>query len=99
MSFSAAVLHLRDFVAIPSINPMGRTDIDARWVGEERYAECVRQVLKRLGVDAVLVGKGSRRSVVGEARAGRDAETLLVASHLDTVPVDNMSIDPFDPVI
>ena len=99
MSFSAAVLHLRDFVAIPSINPIGRTDIDARWVGEERYAECVRQVLKRLGVDAVLVGKGSRRSVVGEARAGRDAETLLVASHLDTVPVDNMSIDPFDPVI
>jgi acetylornithine deacetylase len=99
MSLSVAVRHLRDFVAIPSVNPMGRTDIDARWVGEERYAECVRQVLGRLGVDAVLVGKGQRRSVVGEARAGRDAETLLVASHLDTVPVDNMRIDPFDPVI
>ena len=99
MSLSVAVRHLRDFVAIPSVNPMGRTDIDARWVGEERYAECVRQVLARLGVDAVLVGEGQRRSVVGEARAGRDAETLLVASHLDTVPVDNMSIDPFDPVI
>ena len=27
------------------------------------------------------------------------AETLLVASHLDTVPVDGMVIDPFDPVV
>jgi acetylornithine deacetylase len=50
-------------------------------------------------VDSVLVGAGSRRSVVGQARASRAAETLLVASHLDTVPVDNMIIDPFDPVL
>jgi len=78
---------------------MGRADIDARWVGEQRYAEHVHQQLGRLGIGSVLIGEGSRRSVVGEVRAGRDAETLLVASHLDTVPVDNMVIDPFDPVV
>lgn len=100
MSSSAAVRHLRDYVAIPSVNPMGRSDIDARWVGEERYAEHVHQQLKRLGVDSVLIGRDKRRSVVGQARPARSSvETLLVASHLDTVPVDNMVIDPFDPVV
>jgi acetylornithine deacetylase/succinyl-diaminopimelate desuccinylase-like protein len=99
MSLSAAVRHLRDYVAIPSVNPMGRSDIDPAWVGEERYAEHVHQQLSRLRVDSVLVGKGNRRSVVGQVRAARAADTLLVASHLDTVPVDNMLIDPFDPVL
>lgn len=99
MSFSTAVRYLRDYVAIPSVNPMGRSDIDARWVGETRYAERVHADLRRMGVDSVLVGEGGRRSVVGQARAAQAAETLLVASHLDTVPVDNMIIDPFDPVV
>src|SRR5690606_8096832 len=58
------------------------------------------QQLKRLGVDSVLIGRDKRRSVVGQARPARSSvETLLVASHLDTVPVDNMVIDPFDPVV
>lgn len=100
MSASAAVRHLRDYVAIPSVNPMGRSDIDPRWVGEARYAEHVHHQLRRLGIDSVLVGAEARRSVVGQVRAARaDAETLLVASHLDTVPVDNMVIAPFDPVV
>jgi acetylornithine deacetylase len=99
MSLSAAVRHLRDYVAIPSVNPMGRSDIDPRWVGEARYAEHVHRELVQLGVDSVLIGKGSRRSVVGQVRASRAADTVLVASHLDTVPVDNMIIDPFDPVV
>jgi acetylornithine deacetylase/succinyl-diaminopimelate desuccinylase-like protein len=99
MSLSAAVRHLRDYVAIPSVNPMGRSDIDPRWLGEERYASHVHAQLGRLGIDSVLIGRDGRRSVVAEVRASRDAETLLVASHLDTVPVDNMVIDPFDPVI
>jgi acetylornithine deacetylase/succinyl-diaminopimelate desuccinylase-like protein len=99
MSLSAAVRHLRDYVAIPSVNPMGRSDIDARWVGEARYAEHVHRQLSALGIDSVLIGSGARRSVVAEVRASRPLDTLLVASHLDTVPVDNMVIDPFDPVI
>ncbi len=99
MTYSTAVRHLRDYVAIPSVNPMGRTDIDPRWLGEERYAELVHQQLRKLGVDSVLVGTGTRRSVVGEVRVSGSAETVMIASHLDTVPVDNMTIDPFDPVV
>ncbi len=90
---------LREYVAIPSVNPMGRSDIPAEWTGERRYAEHVHAQLRALGLDAVLVGKGERRSVVGEARAPGARDTVLVASHLDTVPVDAMEIPPFDPRI
>jgi acetylornithine deacetylase len=99
MSHSAAVRYLRDYVAIPSVNPLGRADIEPALLYEDRYAERVQQQLQQLGVSAVLVGTAPRRSVVAEVRAARAAETLLVASHLDTVPVDHMSIDPFDPVV
>jgi acetylornithine deacetylase len=96
---SPSIRHLRDLVAIPSVNPMGRDDLPAEIVGEQAMAEHVAQVLGRLGVDAELVGRGGRTSVIGEARVSNSADTLLVASHLDTVPVDGMEIDPFDPVI
>jgi acetylornithine deacetylase len=98
-SLSPAIRHLRDLVAIPSVNPMGREDLPAEIVGEQIIAEHVASVLRNLGLDAELVGRGGRTSVVAEARAGESAGTLLVASHLDTVPVDGMEIDPFDPVI
>lgn len=78
---------------------MGRTDIDPAWLGEERYALCVQQQLQKLRVDSVIVGQGQRRSVVAEVRCAQPSDTLLVASHLDTVPVDNMTIAPFDPSI
>ena len=96
---ATSIRHLRDLVAIPSVNPMGRDDLPAEIVGEQAMAEHVAAVLSRLGMDAALVGRSGRISVVAEASVSKDADTLLVASHLDTVPVDGMEIDPFDPVI
>jgi acetylornithine deacetylase len=96
---TASIRLLRDMVAIPSVNPMGREDLPPDMVGEQRIAEYVRAALSRIGLDARLVGTAGRTSVIAEARVGPQAETLLVASHLDTVPVDGMEIDPFDPVI
>src|SRR5262249_17256992 len=52
---------------------------------------------RALGLDAELVGDAERPSLVAEARVSDAGETVLVASHLDTVPVDGMEIDPFDP--
>lgn len=89
---------LREYVATPSVNPMGRSDVPAAIAGERRYAESVAAHLGALGLDAVLVGEAERRSVVAEARVSGARETILVASHLDTVPIDGMEIDPFDPV-
>ncbi|MEN8181277.1 MAG: M20/M25/M40 family metallo-hydrolase [Myxococcota bacterium] len=97
MSLRPSARHLRDYVAIPSVNPMGRDDIPSAIRGERRYAEHLREQLRALGLDAELVGGGDRPSVVAEARSDRARETVLVASHLDTVPVDGMEIDPFDP--
>jgi len=99
MGPSSAIHLLREFVAIPSVNPMGREDLPDEIVGEARYAEAARAALARLGLDAVVVGRGARRSVVAEARVAGARETLIVASHLDTVPVDGMEIPPFDPVL
>ena len=101
MGHAACIRHLRDYVAIPSVNPMQRDDLPERIVGERRYAEHLREQLRRLGVDVELVGPAERPSVIACARASgaRAAETLAVASHLDTVPIDGMQIDPFDPRI
>ncbi len=96
---SPSIRLLRDLVAIPSVNPMGRDDLPADMVGEQRIAEFVGAELSRMGLDVSLIGRAGRTSVIAEARVGADAETVLVASHLDTVPVDGMEIDPFDPVI
>lgn len=93
-----SVALLRDYVAIPSVNPMERADVPAEIAGERRYAEHLAAQLRGLGLDAEVIGAGERASVVAEARPlGARAAPLIVASHLDTVPVDGMEIDPFDP--
>jgi acetylornithine deacetylase/succinyl-diaminopimelate desuccinylase-like protein len=96
---SPSIRYLREMIAIPSVNPMGRDDLPVEITGEQALAEHVAHELSRLGLDSALVGRAGRTSVVAEATAHPGAETLLVASHLDTVPVDGMVIDPFDPVI
>ena len=94
---SAAVRYTRDYVAIPSVNPMRRTDLDPKITGERRYAEHLFAQLRGLGLDVELVGDEARPSLIAEARVPDAGETVLIASHLDTVPVDGMEIDPFDP--
>ena len=97
MPLAASLRYLRDYVAIPSVNPMRRSDIDPSIACERRYAEHLREQLRGLGLDAELIGDPERPSVIAEARASGARDTLLIASHLDTVPVDGMEIDPFDP--
>ncbi len=95
----SCIRHLRDYIAIPSVNPMRSDRVPAELIGERRYAEHVQAHLRRIGLDAVVVGKGDRASLVAEARVAGATDTVLIASHLDTVPVEGMEIDPFDPTI
>lgn len=99
MTRSRTASLLAELVAIPSVNPMGRSDIDPGILGETRYAERVRDHLQRLRIDAALLGEGDRKSVLGTVTTASPIDTVLIASHLDTVPVDGMTIAPFDPVI
>ena len=95
-----AIPYLRDYVAIPSVNPMGRSDLPKEIVGEAALAGHLVSQLQRLSVDAQLVGDAARPSVLADVRTAEPAaSTILVASHLDTVPVDGMEIPPFDPVV
>ncbi|MFP8874380.1 MAG: hypothetical protein VCB42_07605, partial [Myxococcota bacterium] len=64
MGTVSCIERLRDYIAIPSVNPMGRSDVPEAIAGEARYAEEVRQNLRRLGLDAELLGDPSRPSVL-----------------------------------
>jgi acetylornithine deacetylase len=69
-------------------------------VGEAALASHLQAQLRALSIDAEVVGDAGRHSVIAEVRAAKaESSTILVASHLDTVPVDGMEIPPFDPVI
>jgi len=89
---------LADLVAIPSVNPMGR-DVAGEQYFEEMVGEFVYHYLARLCVDLERQKVHPHRFNILGFIDVRARETVLVESHLDTVPVDNMSIPPFDPVV
>ena len=100
MNATPSIKLLQDYIAIPSVNPMGRSDIPEAIVGEARYAEGgAAECFVQIGLDAEILGDPLRPSVLAEARTESAVDTVLFASHLDTVPVDGMEIEPFDPVI
>lgn len=87
---------LAELVRLPSVNPMGRTDLPPDWLYEARVVAYLEERLRELGCEY------SRQPV----RPGRDnliarytpptppPFTVLWEAHTDTVPVDGMS-DPF----
>ena len=87
---------LSDLVAIPSVNPMGRTGGS---YGEGELAGYVLDYLRRSGVDAVrdefLPG---RPNVTGRIDVGAPA-TVMLEAHLDTVHAERMEIPPFSPEV
>lgn len=91
---------LRDMIAIPSVNPMpAGLDMPV----EHELVEYVETTLRRAGIDCerqrVAEGRENVIAVIQASRGGDTGNGLMLNSHLDTVPVANMSIDPFDPVV
>jgi acetylornithine deacetylase len=88
---------LADLVAIPSINPMGRP-----LVGPDVLESRLTDYLEQFCQTAALP---SRRQAVAPGRdnllirydAPGSRRTLLFDAHQDTVPVDGMTIAPFEP--
>jgi len=88
---------LRDRIAIPSVNPMRANS--GEFV-ERGMANFIETMLSRARIDCKRqqVAEG-RDNVIGIVHAtGSERNGLMLNSHMDTVPVDNMSIEPFDPV-
>ena len=89
---------LRDMIAIPSVNPMRANSGEPVEAGMATFIEAV---LVRAGIDCErqTIAAG-RDNVIGIVEGNRtDAKGLMLNSHMDTVPVENMSINPFDPVV
>lgn len=93
---------LRDMIAIPSVNPMRA---GSGLAVERELVDYVERTLRRAGIDCErqIVTEG-RDNIVAIVPAKGSSGTnksggLMLNSHLDTVPVANMSIDPFDPVV
>ena len=90
---------LKQLIAIPSVSPMGR-DLDGPEYYETRLTEHLMGFFSELGVEHEAIEVAPGRSNVLAIHRGREgARTILMDAHQDTVPVDGMIIDPFDPVI
>lgn len=91
---------LREMIAIPSVNPMRANSGEAV---ERGMADFIENRLARSSIDCerqtVVAG---RDNVIGIVYASGEKKTrngLMLNSHMDTVPVENMSIAPFDPAV
>ncbi len=98
---SELVALLRELVGIPSMNPYRSAEL-APGYGEGRLAERVAAFLREAGLAVSLqeIAPG-RPNVLARLDSSHPAGTpphsaLLFVAHLDTVPVDGMTIPPFE---
>jgi acetylornithine deacetylase/succinyl-diaminopimelate desuccinylase family protein len=86
---------LRDLVALPSVNPMGR-DLPADIALEHRVTDYLEQFFRGLGVpfERQPVAPG-RENIVARLDVPGARRTLVFEAHQDTVPIDHMTIEPF----
>jgi len=86
---------LRDLVALPSVNPMGR-DLPAEIALEHRVTDYLEQFFRSLGVPFERQPVAPRRdNIVARLDVPGARHTLVLEAHQDTVPIDHMTIEPF----
>jgi acetylornithine deacetylase len=86
---------LRDLVALPSINPMGRP-LQGPEIYEHRVTAYLEAFFRGLGVPYERqVVAPLRDNVVAWWDAPGATGTFVFEAHQDTVPTDQMTIDPF----
>jgi len=86
---------LRDLVALPSVNPMGR-DLPSELIYEHRVTGYLEGFFRGLGVpyERQTIAPG-RDNIVARCELPGARKTLMMEAHQDTVPVDGMTIEPF----
>ncbi|UCE11216.1 MAG: ArgE/DapE family deacylase [Candidatus Thorarchaeota archaeon] len=87
---------LKDLVKIDSVNP----SLVKGAAGEAEIAEFLSDYMQGLGLrTAVEEVDTGRPNVVGVLEGEEQGPSLLLNGHTDTVGVDYMDVDPFNPVI
>lgn len=90
---------LQDLVALPSINPMGRS-LQGPEIFEHRVSQYLEGFFRGLGVRHERQTVAPQRdNVVAYTDFPGARLTIAFEAHQDTVPVDNMTIPPFEPRI
>lgn len=91
---------LADLVRIPSVNPMGR-DLTGPDYHEGRVTQYLEQFFASLGVpyEVIEVVPGQSANIIARYDSPGSEFDLLLDAHQDTVPVDGMTIPPFEPTI
>jgi hypothetical protein len=86
---------LRDLVALPSVNPMGRP-LEGPTVYEHRVTAYLQDFFQGLGVPFERQTVAPLRdNIVARLEPPAARGTLVLEVHQDTVPTDGMTIDPF----
>jgi acetylornithine deacetylase ArgE len=85
---------LRDLVALPSVNPMGRP-LAGPHIYEHRVTAYLEQFFRSLGVSYERQPVAPQRDNILAWTDGSAGGTLIFEAHQDTVPTDNMTIEPF----
>src|SRR5690606_18327718 len=85
----------RDLIGIPSVNPGSLTDGKTS-PGEAMMAERIEVLFRAMGVKDIdcWEPKEGRPSVLGYFDFDAP-ETLIFDAHLDTVPVEGMTVEPY----
>jgi acetylornithine deacetylase len=90
---------LCQLIATPSVNPMGR-DVEPDIAFEHRMTDWLERFFQSLGVEFERwdVAPG-RPNIIARYNAPSSTTTILLDAHQDTVPIDGMTIAPFEPII
>lgn len=94
---------LSDLVALPSVNPMGRTVSGAEYF-EYRVTEYLEALFNRLNLPHRRQTVEPKRDNIvarldGDVPCGKGGPLVLFEAHQDTVPVVGMTIEPWTPLV
>jgi acetylornithine deacetylase len=86
---------LRDLVRLPSVNPMGRT-LPKEVTFEHRVTDYLQQAFNDMGLACERRQVAPfRDNIIAHYPGNASKPGILLEVHQDTVPTDNMTIDPF----
>ncbi len=88
---------LAELVRRPSVNPMGRTDIPSDILYESRVAAFLEEQFLALGceVHRQTVRPGRNNVIATYTPPNPAPFSVLFEAHTDTVPIDEMIVEPF----
>jgi acetylornithine deacetylase/succinyl-diaminopimelate desuccinylase-like protein len=93
---------LQQLIRIPSVNPMGR-DLSDDVYGEQALTDFLEQFFRNLGVpvwrQSVEPGRENILARIDGPAGDEQRPVVVFDVHQDTVPVDGMTIDPWEPKI